>query len=186
MKTEWILTKESFDTLLAWLDANPEAAARKYEQIRTRLIRIFVCRGCLASEDLADETIDRVARRLNDIAATFTGDPARYFYGVANKIHLEYLRRKPIPPPPVPDDDTDTDQDAREYECLERCMQQLSPKNRELVLEYYQEERWAKIDHRKRLANQLGIALNALRIRACRIRASLLECVKNCVHTAAE
>jgi DNA-directed RNA polymerase specialized sigma24 family protein len=186
MKTEWILTKESFDTLLAWLDANPEAAARKYEQIRTRLIRIFVCRGCLESEDLADETIDRVARRLNDIAATFTGDPARYFYGVANKIHLEYLRRKPIPPPPVPDDDTDTDQDAREYECLERCMQQLSPKNRELVLEYYQEERWAKIDHRKRLANQLGIALNALRIRACRIRASLLECVKNCVHTAAE
>jgi DNA-directed RNA polymerase specialized sigma24 family protein len=172
--------------LLAWLDANPEAAARKYEQIRTRLIRIFVCRGCLESEDLADETIDRVARRLNDIAATFTGDPARYFYGVANKIHLEYLRRKPIPPPPVPDDDTDTDQDAREYECLERCMQQLSPKNRELVLEYYQEERWAKIDHRKRLANQLGIALNALRIRACRIRASLLECVKNCVHTAAE
>ena len=63
MKTEWILTKESFDTLLAWLDANPDAAARKYEQIRTRLIKIFVCRGCLESEDLADETIDRVARR---------------------------------------------------------------------------------------------------------------------------
>lgn len=184
MKREWILTKESFDTLLAWLDANPDAAARKYEQIRTRLIRIFLCRGCLESEDLADETIDRVARRLNDIEATFTGDPARYFYGVANKIHLEYLRRKPIPRPPVAVDETD--QDAREYECLERCMQELSPKNRELVLEYYQEERWAKIDHRKRLADQLGIAVNALRIRACRIRASLQECVKNCVHTAAE
>jgi DNA-directed RNA polymerase specialized sigma24 family protein len=184
MKTEWILTKESFDALLAWLDTNPDAAARKYEQIRARLIKIFLCRGCLESEDLADETIDRVARRLNDIEATFTGDPARYFYGVANKIHLEYLRRKPMPRPPVSVDDTE--QDSREYECLERCMQQLSPKNRELVLEYYQEERWAKIDHRKRLADQLGIALNALRIRACRIRASLLECVKNCVHTAAE
>lgn len=186
MKREWILTKESFDALLAWLDANPDAAARKYEQIRTRLIKIFVCRGCLESEDLADQTIDRVARRLNDIEATFSGEPARYFYGVANKIHLEYLRRKrtPEPEPPVPDDDTD--EDAREYECLERCMEQLTPKNRELVLEYYQEERWAKIEHRKRLADQLGIALNALRIRACRIRASLLECVQNCVRTAAE
>ena len=184
MNREWILTKESFDGLLAWLDANPDAAARKYEQIRTRLIKIFVCRGCLESEDLADKTIDRVARRLNDIKATFTGDPARYFYGVANKIHLEYLRRKRMPQPPIPVDESD--QDAREYDCLERCMQQLSPKNREVVLEYYQEERSAKIEHRKRLADQLGIALNALRIRACRIRASLLECVKNCVHTAAE
>jgi len=190
MKREWILTKESFDSLLAWLDANPDAAARKYEQIRTRLIKIFVCRGCLESEDLADKTIDRVARRLNDIEATFTGDPARYFYGVANKIHFEYLRRKRMPEPPVSvndtDPDPDTDQCAREYDCLERCIQQLSPKNRELVLEYYQEERWAKIEHRKRLADQLGIALNALRIRACRIRASLLECVRNCVQTTAE
>jgi DNA-directed RNA polymerase specialized sigma24 family protein len=185
MKTEWILTKESFDTLLAWLDTDPDAAARKYEQIRTRLIKMFMCRGCLESEDLADETIDRVARRLNDIQATFTGDPTRYFYGVANKIHLEYLRRKPVPQPPVAVDDTD-DEDPREYECLEQCMQQLSPKNRELVLEYYQEERSAKIDHRKLLADQFGIAMNALRIRACRIRASLLECVKNCVHTPAE
>lgn len=186
MKREWILTKESFDALLAWLDANPDAAARKYEQIRTRLIKIFVCRGCLESEDLADQTIDRVARRLNDIEATFSGEPARYFYGVANKIHLEYLRRKRTPEPELPVLVDDTDEDAREYECLERCMEQLSPKNRELVLEYYQEERWAKIEHRKRLADQLGIALNALRIRACRIRASLLECVQNCVRMAAE
>ena len=186
MKKDWVLTQDAFDALLAWLDPNREIAAQKYETIRTRLIKIFACRGCSEAEDLADETINRVTRKLPEIQPDFEGEPARYFYGVANKIHLEYLRRKPIPPPPVPDDDTDTDQDAREYECLERCMQQLSPKNRELVLEYYQEERWAKIDHRKRLANQLGIALNALRIRACRIRASLLECVKNCVHTAAE
>lgn len=182
MKKEWVLTKESFDALLAWLDANPDAAASKYEHIRSRLIKIFVCRGCLEPEDLADETMDRVARRLNDIEPTFAGDPARYFYGVANKIHLEYLRRKPVPQLPVQGDEVD--QDGREYECLERCMTKLSPDNRELVLQYYQEERRAKIDHRKRLADRLGIAVNALRIRACRIRASLLACVQECVHGA--
>jgi DNA-directed RNA polymerase specialized sigma24 family protein len=183
MKKKWVLTKESFDALLAWLDANPGAAAMKYEQIRTRLIKIFTCRGCFEPEDLADETIDRVARRLHDIEATFAGDPMRYFHGVAHKIHLEYLRRKPTPQPAPPADDTA--QTEREYECLERCMQQLSPTNRELVLQYYQEERQAKIDHRKRLAAQYGIAVNALRIRACRIRALLHECVQECVHAMA-
>jgi DNA-directed RNA polymerase specialized sigma24 family protein len=182
MKKDWVLTKELFDALLDWLDSDRESAACKYELIRSRLIKIFVCRGCGEPEDLADETIDRVARKLNEIAGSFTGDPARYFYGVANKVHLEYLRKKPAPPPPPPLHDPD--EVEREYNCLERCMQKLTADNRELVLQYYQEERQAKIDHRKRLADQLGIALNALRIRACRIRASLLECVQKCVHEA--
>src|SRR5256885_10310944 len=120
MKKEWVLTRESFEALLAWLDADPEAAARKYEQIRTRLIKIFVCRGCSEPEDLADETIDRVARRVPDIEPTFTGEPARYFYGVANKIHLEYLRRKPPPPLPTPaPSDDDEDQDQPQSQCLD-------------------------------------------------------------------
>lgn len=186
-KKEWVLTKESFDALLSWLDTNPECAALKYEQIRAKLIKLFECRGCLEPEVLADETIDRVARRLNDIEPTFVGDPARYFFGVANKIYMEYLRSKrvPQPPPPPPLDDVEEEEDVREYECLERCMEKLSADNRELVLQYYQEERQAKIDHRKHLADELGIAVNALRIRACRIRASLFECVQKCVHSVA-
>lgn len=183
MKKEWVLTKESFDALLAWLDTNPDSAALKYEQIRTRLIKMFVCRGCVEPEDLADETIDRVARRLNDIEATYSGEPVRYFYGVAHKIQLEYLRIRPLPPPPPLEDDEDKDE--REYECLEHCMQKLPPEHRQLVLQYYEEERGAKIDNRKQLAEQLGIAANALRIRVCRIRASLFECVQKCMHTAA-
>lgn len=177
------LTKESFDALLAWLDSDPETAARKYELIRSRLIKIFVCRGCYEPEDLADVTIDRVARKLGEIRSTFAGEPIRYFYGVANKVHLEYLRRKPPPIPPP--SSMNTEEIEREYNCLERCMQRLTPGNRELVLQYYQEDKQAKIDNRKRLADQLGIAVNALRIRACRIRASLLECVQKCVHEMA-
>jgi len=73
-----------------------------------------------------------------------------------------------------------------EYNCLESCMQALTADNRQLVYEYYRENKAAKIENRKKLAGQLGIALNALRIRACRIRASLQECVRGCVQRTHE
>lgn len=182
MKKEWVLTQESFEELLAWLDPNRDLAGQKYELIRTRLIKIFACRGCYEAEDLADETINRVTSKLKEITDSFYGEHARYFYGVANKIHLEYLRRKPPPPPPPPRHDSN--EIEHEYDCLERCLQRLTTDNRDLVLQYYREERQAKIDHRRRLAEQLGIAVNALRIRAHRIRASLQDCVQNCVNEA--
>lgn len=182
MNKEWVLTQESFDALLAWLDPNREQAGQKYEDIRTRLIKIFACRGCYDPEYLADETINRVTSKLKEIQSSFIGERARYFYGVANKVHMEYLRRKPAPPLPPPT--CDSDEIEQEYDCLERCMQRLTADNRELVLQYYQKEKRTKIEHRRRLAERLGIALNALRIRAHRIRASLQECVQNCVHEA--
>jgi DNA-directed RNA polymerase specialized sigma24 family protein len=182
MNKDWVLTKESFDALLAWLDPAREEAGRKYEEIRLRLIKIFVCRGCYEPEDLADETINRVSKKLKEIESTYTGEPARYFYGVGNKVHLEYIRRKPVPIPPTPCDVSDDVE--KEYACLERCIQNLTPNNRALVLEYYRDEKRAKIDHRRNLADQLGIAVNALRIRACRIRASLQKCVQSCVNEA--
>jgi DNA-directed RNA polymerase specialized sigma24 family protein len=179
MNKNWVLTQESFDALLDWLDPQREKAGQKYEDIRRRLIKIFTCRGCSEPEDLADETINRVTNKLKEIEAGFTGDRARYFYGVANKVHLEYLRRKPDVTLPLPV--ANSDEVEREFKCLETCIDRLTPDNRELVLQYYQEDKKAKIDHRKMLAEHLGIAVNALRIRACRIRATLLECVQNCL-----
>ena len=182
MNKNWVLTKEAFDSLLDWLGPNREVAGQKYEEIRRRLVTIFSCRGCGEPEDLADETINRVTSKLPVIKSGFVGDPGKYFYGVANKVHLEYRRRKPVPdlPPPASYDENI----EKESECLERCMQNLSVENRTLLIEYYQDERQAKIDRRKRLAEQLGIAINALRIRAYRVRASLQECVANCLQEA--
>src|SRR5262249_38978943 len=159
-----------------------DVAGQKYETIRLRLIKIFVCRGCVEPEDLADETINRVTGKLNEIETGYAGDPALYFYGVANKVHLEYLRRKPAPvQPPMR---SDTAEIELEHHCLDRCVGKLSPDNRSLVLEYYQDEKQAKIEHRKLLAEQLGIALNALRIRAHRLRAALHRCLENCLEEA--
>jgi len=178
-RREWALNQEAFDSLLLWLDGERENAGRLYEDIRRRLIKLFVCRGCAAPEELADETINRVAKRVDEIAQTYVGDPALYFCGVANKVHLETLRRRPpVVPPPVPER---SEESERELICLEKCIEILSSTNRNLVIQYYQEEKQARIKQRQRLAEQLGIPLNALRIRAHRIRAVLKDCVRQCL-----
>jgi DNA-directed RNA polymerase specialized sigma24 family protein len=191
MKKEWELTQAAFDTLLDWLDPDREQAGRKYEAVRVRLIKIFTCRGCLEAEFLADETINRVTTKVEEISKSYVGDPALYFYAVGQKVHLEYIRKAysrqtPMPvesaartlsvPPVSPMEDVEP-----VYHCLERCLEHLTRENRELVVRYYQQERRAKIERRKLLATELGIAVNALRIRAHRIRLALRRCVRNCV-----
>jgi len=179
MKKEWVITQEAFDGLLTWLDPDRDRAAHKYETVRLRLIKIFSCRGCGEADDLADETINRVTSKLSEIAGSYLGDPALYFYGVANKVYLEYLRRRPaLEPPPLRES---SDEIEAEYACLERCMDELPPESRRLVLQYYQDEKRAKIERRRKLADELGIAVNALRIRAHRIRQQLQQCVQVCL-----
>lgn len=190
MKKDWVLTQDAFDRLLDWLDADRDRAGRKYESIRLRLIKIFTCRGCHQAEELADETINRVVARVVELASGYQGDPALYFYGVSQKVHLEYLRKAHSQPVNLPlaaefsqnTQTIDLTSDIEpEYECLERCLEQLPPDNRDLVLRYYQQERKAKIELRKSLATELGIAVNALRIRAHRIRLVLQRCVRDCI-----
>jgi DNA-directed RNA polymerase specialized sigma24 family protein len=182
MKKDWILTQELFDELLDWLNPDRELAGQEYEDIRRRLIKLFTCRHCHEPEDLADETINRVANKDKDFKDNFKGPRAPYFYAVASRVYQEYLRRKQPPPlPPRPDNSVEIE---REYACLEQCMEAQTPANRKLVLEYYRGEKRAKINHRKLLAEQLGIPLNALRIRAHRIRAALQVCVESCIAEA--
>jgi DNA-directed RNA polymerase specialized sigma24 family protein len=178
-KSKGDLTKEALDRLLHWLDRDRDRAGHRYEQIRSGLIKVFLCRGSVDPEELADETINRVARKVHEISESYVGDPALYFYGVAKMVYLEYSRRKPVAPN-FPPPDAAEEADLR-YECLERCIQTLSAKNRDLILAYYEHETGAKIDRRKELADQMGITANALWIRAHRIKKDLQNCVNQCL-----
>jgi DNA-directed RNA polymerase specialized sigma24 family protein len=179
------VSREAFDQMLAWLDSDRERAGRKYEEIRCGLIKIFVCQGCSDPEGLADETIDRVIHKVPEIAPNYAGNPALYFSGVARYILLEYKNRiaqlrllSATPTKQIEEDDEDIE---REYECLDRCIERLTPVNRELILEYYREEKRAMIENRKRLAEKMGVTLNALRVRVDRVRNGLEKCVANCL-----
>jgi RNA polymerase sigma factor (sigma-70 family) len=182
----WELTEESLGLFLSWLDADREAAAEKYEDIRRRLIAMFDFRGCACSEDLADETINRFIRRLPAMIDSYDGDPIPYLYTVARHLHSDYVKKRPQPLPANlaelrrSEEQSEGDEE-RTHGCLERCLEKLEPKGREMVIAYYQGVRQGKIDFRKELAEQLGIAANALRIRMHRIRAALHKCVIECL-----
>jgi DNA-directed RNA polymerase specialized sigma24 family protein len=175
------LKQEDFDRLLAWLDADPESAGLTYERIRWRLIAILASRGCAVPEDLADETIDRVARRVADIRDTYVGDKAIYFLGVMNNVHHEYLKRpKILSPSPAVDDG---ELKEKTHLCLDKCLDKLTANSRRLIERYYAADKRAKIDLRKQLAAQFGVSLNTLRLRALRIREKLQTCIEQCLPT---
>jgi len=182
------LTEGAFARLLQWLDHDRESAGQKYEVIRLRLIKIFQCRGSSVPEELADATVDRVAAKLGDIAGIYVGDPALYFYNVAEKIYLEY-GRKVKSQLPLPANLAEAKHaaaiEAQAADCLEHCMQMLSEKNRELILAYYGYERPGrdKLQQRKALAERLAIGDKALWIRVHRIREALKKCVSSCMET---
>lgn len=183
MAKDNVITQENFDVLLAWLDHNRETAAEKYEKIRQRLIRMFIGRGCLAAEELTDETFNRVTGKLPELAKNYTGEPTLYFYGVADKIHLEWLRKqKKIKQLRLPETDNEDKAEFEiEYECLETCLEKLPGDQHRLIVGYYREEKIAKIENRRELAKNLGMSANALQVKASRIRAQLKECVQNCI-----
>jgi DNA-directed RNA polymerase specialized sigma24 family protein len=173
------LRQEDFDRLLDWLDADREQAGVIYERIRWRLVAILASRGCSTPEEVADETIDRVARRVVDIRDTYRGDKAIYFLGVMNNVHHEYLRRPSLSRLVEPEEDIEAKE--RMHMCLDQCLDKLAPYSRQLIEKYYTGNKQAKIDLRKRIARELGIKATTLRLRALRIREKLQTCIQHCL-----
>lgn len=186
LKKEWVLTKQAFDRLLAMLDADRDQAGQKYECVRLKLVKYFQWRGTGTPDREADETLNRVARRIEE--GESISNLNAYFYGVAKLVLAESLRERerereafnhaPVFESPPADDDSDADERRA---CLDHCLQHLPDESRDLITEYYNDEKGRKIERRKRLAVRLGIPLNALRIRAYRIRLNLETCVRECL-----
>jgi hypothetical protein len=59
-------------------------------------------------------------------------------------------------------------------------MQNLSPDDRKFVLAYHS-PKGRRVEERKRLAQENGISMVALRVRANRLRFKLEECLKRCL-----
>jgi len=114
------LKQEDFERLLRWLDSDPDRAGELYEKIRWRLIAILASRACRIPEELADETIDRVAGRVADICDSYIGDKEIYFLGVMNNVHHEYLKRPALRP--VVEYHENVEAKERLHVCLDRCL----------------------------------------------------------------
>ena len=189
------LTSASFDSLLAQLGPDRESAARAYLELRRALFIFFATRGAASPDEMTDETINRVARRLSEGEQITAETPSNYFYGVARNVWRESLAKSNVLIPLSNDDPAEIEQatpydlllSASErietelkHECLEKCLGRLDPEDRKLIISYYQFSGGEKVENRKRLATNLGLANNTLRQRVARLRSRLAECVTIC------
>ena len=191
MARDKAIPPESFDEILAWLHPDRECAGESYVQLRHDLTKLFVYRGCADPEGMTDEVFDRVARKVGTVRPTYEGDPRLYFYAVAKILIKENLKKVKTQ---VSLDDVsrwlqqttepeNQEENTAKEECLESCLQKLDSEKRELVRNYYSKQKQAKIDHRSKLAEDLGISLSALRVRVFRIRESLEKCIDRCLES---
>jgi len=185
-RTKWSLTQAAFDRLLDSLGPDRDAAAGRYLEIRRNLVRLFEWRGCATPDEYADETLNRCARKVGD--GDEIRDLATYSIGVARMLLREMSRdrsreARPLdeaPEPRAPAVDVAAGSVVH-LECLRRCLAELSPENRTLILNYYQGEKGEKIKNRKSLTAMFGIPANTLRMRALRVRERLQLCAANCI-----
>jgi RNA polymerase sigma factor (sigma-70 family) len=182
MVRESNINKEEFEKFLHWLDTDRDAAGQKYELIRDSLIKIFYARGCYdAAEELADETIDRVIKKIDKLAETFEGEPARYCHGVAKNVFLEYLRRPKtaeLPPDIMEQIKVDMTENEADIRSLHKCLKKLKPEQRRLIVGYYEGEKGDNIKRRKEIEQEFNITNETLRIRIYRIKKNLQECIR--------
>jgi DNA-directed RNA polymerase specialized sigma24 family protein len=192
-REEPIITELAFGRLLQWLDDGVESHGERYLEMRRRLVSYFDRRDCATADELADETFNRIAKTL-ETSVIATRPPARYCYVVARFVLLENFRTArrhvPLDEPRSLEislahgirlriDETAATREQR-LDCLDHCLQELRPEQRELAIEYYRDARRQRIDRRQALAGRLGISINALGIRACRLRDALKACVEGC------
>jgi len=175
-------TEESFEALLTWLDPNDrEAAGRAYELIRTGLIQTLISRGFSNAEDLADDAINRVTKRVPEIAPTYDGPPAKYFYGVLRNVIKEQGENREITTDEFPVQLVDVQRTSDAYDCLLSCLTRLPKKKCDLILDYYTYQGSNKVSCHTDMANEMGISENALRMQAYHIRHKLGKCVRDCL-----
>jgi len=174
------LDRTRFEGLLARM-----GDAAHYEELRSRLIAYFRWEQCREPERLVDETIDRLARRVADGAEI--ADWKAYAAGIArlvNKEHRAWLlregemlrevARRQAARSGAQEESAAAERAARE---LETCLGRFTGAQREQIVRYYVGDAGVRVRNRRQLAEELGLAPNALRNRMLRLRKLLVECM---------
>lgn len=174
------VTSEKFANFLAWLSPDRDSAGDEYERLRFRLSTFFSQRRCNFSDELADETINRVILKSSEEVIE---NKLAYCYGVARNVYRESLRKER---PHVDIDEVTIAAKAPEElsfsrECLDKCLAELSLENQNLILDYFSEAKLAKIKLHRRISESFEMTQTALRMRVMRIKQKLKICVQECM-----
>jgi DNA-directed RNA polymerase specialized sigma24 family protein len=173
---------DALEGLLARLAPERDAAGLEYGRLHRRLLAFFESHGSAEPGRDADETLDRLARKLRE--GHVIRDVPAYLHGLARNVLRETWRRArreegvrdtlriALPSPPT---------DGRLWRCFDRCLAALEPDRAELLVAYYSAARSSNRAWRAELAASRGLSLNALRIRVFRAREALRESLARCL-----
>ena len=194
-ESPWGLDQSNFNRALKILgQGDPARGTREYLSVHQELETAFRTWGFTDQEDLtklADETMDRVAQKLPQQWKE-GDDPTFFIFRVARFVRLEQYRKRrylepeekieKLGPEPV---DQSSEQKEHLHQALDGCLDELAEGERELILDYYQGEGGTKIDLRKKLATKFNSdSINALRIKAFRLRQRIENCLEKKLRAA--
>jgi DNA-directed RNA polymerase specialized sigma24 family protein len=172
-----------YERLLDRLGESPGNPEAEFARFRRSLIKFFDWRGADWPEDCADETLDRLARKMEEGVAVL--DLTAFARGIAKLVLHEAARSQGRLDPldeveasrAVPPVEANGDEPLAAH--LDRCLEALARDAREMVLAYYGSGQGkGKIQGRRRLARSHRLSDNALRSRVQRLRDQLEACVR--------
>ena len=178
------LARRRLHGLIERLRTDANAGGFDYEQLRRRLALFFRQDEPVDAESLADEALDRLARRLDE--GTAIESAGLYAFGIAKLMRFEANERRArreaarqealaaIGGEAEEPDETDPALLA----ALRACLREFGPGSSDLMLTYYRDDDARRIATRRDLAAALGVSINALRNRALRLRETLEACVR--------
>ena len=195
-----MVESNALSALLTLLHSDPVEAAEAYRRLEQRLVRFFSLTAASAPQELADETIKRLAQRATEDAAEVPADNANnpaiaegqpprihsaatLVFGVAREVLQEDLGRSQLNDHAVREwlahstNASDPNRERRQV-ILRSCLSHLSSERRHLLETYYAWGANNKAEHHLQLARSLGLNLDALRNRVLRSRAQLESCVR--------
>lgn len=187
--------RTDLNRLLMRLDSEPANAWEKYRGLRCRLMKFFEWNQCPFPEELADEVLDRVARKPQDEEIR---DVSEFVVGVARNLRLESYKKsqrethiedrpggqESLADPRDHEQEIVADLDHQNsLACLRECLGNLRSADRTLALDYYSAQDEKQKVHRQKLASAAGITMIALRVRANRLREKLEQCVSTCLES---
>lgn len=172
---------------LARLHQDEGQAWLEYDKLRQKLVMFF--EPHFEAPELAEEVLDRIAKKSNSFEIH---NVVEFAFGVARNLRKETFHNAPSLVYLVNEeqltsasgnpemDFLDSSDIARKRVCFQRCLQQLTPSDQQLILNYYPPDDENLENRRQRLAETAGMSWGTLRTRVVRLRSRLAECCSQC------
>ena len=176
--SRWELTQETFKGLLRSLHMEEEAAVERYRRLHGRLVLFFMRHRSYHPEDLADQVVNRLARKLSE--GLSIGNIEAFALGMARLVvreeqtrslrerncYLELCRNESVV-------QRTFNERENSYQWMENQLATLPVSQRSMLERYHEGDGIRRIRERQKLAEEMGLSIGTLRKRIFDLQAML-------------